>query len=511
MKYPFRTKPYRHQLAMMRKAFDQFREGNGVAFLAEPRTGKTKATIDTIAAMHMRYGIKKALIVAPNRILGVWVQEIAMHAPINVQTIVWDRRARKEPIPRMQTAFDMQILVTNYETFGTPGRRTKSGRRSKANGRFKHRQLIRKWLTDETHPIGVLDEGHKIKSPSGMAANMIVSMRDMFPYRMLLTGTPITKANRAHDIYMQWQWVNPDRFARWGPTVESFKAYTGVWTTRSTPIPVWRRERPRGMKALQAGLHADGIVVRRDECFDLPERLPDRIIPIRLSPKTGRHYDEMAQDMVTELESGEIVEAAIPLVVTLRLSQITSGFVGIREAHPTNPDKMVSRAVRVGTEKLAALKELLTEETLETEEPVIICARFQPDLNAIERLCARLGIPSWSIRGGRTRSDTDAALKAFKRGAGARAMVVQPSAGGVGLDMSVAPHMIWYSLIPSWVDFTQMNDRNALNQHGTRATYLLAENTVDRLIYDVLQLDGDVSKAILRNPKSILRRSTRRR
>jgi SNF2 family DNA or RNA helicase len=511
MKYKFRTRPYRHQVDMIRKSFDQFRQGLGVAFLAEPRTGKTKATVDSLCILHLKHNVRKVLIIAPNRVLGVWVQEIAAHSTLNIQTIVWDAKARKQPIPRMQSAYDMQVLITNFETFGTPGRRTASGRRSVANGRFKHRQLIRKWLADDPNPAAVVDEGHKLKSPSGKASNMIVSMRDYFPFRFHLTGTPVTKAKRAHDVYMQWQWVNPRRFSRWGATHDDFRNHVGKYKSYNG-IPIWRGERADGMRDLQRGLHADGIVVRRADCFDLPAKLPDRIIHVPLTRDTARHYDEMASDMCTRLESGEIAEASIPIVVTLRLSQITSGHVGILEPHPTKPDKMVSRPVRVGNDKLIKLKELLEEETLENEEPVIICARFQPDLNAIERLCKRLGIPYWSIRGGMTRSATDEALKAFKRITNdACAMVVQPSAGGVGIDMSTAPHTIWFSLIPSWVDYTQMNDRNALNVHGTRATYLLAHNTVDQLVYDTLQLDGDVSRAILKRPQAILRRSTTRR
>lgn len=503
MKYKFRTRPYRHQVDMIRKAFSQFRRGLGVAFLAQPRTGKTKATVDSLCILHLKYGVRKALIIAPNRVLGVWVQEIAAHSPLNLQTIVWDAKARKEPIPRMQAAYDMQILITNYETFGTPGRRTASGRRSRANGRFKHRQLIRKWLADEPHPAAVVDEGHKLKSASGKASNMIVSMRPMFAYRFHLTGTPVTKAKRAHDVYMQWQWVNPERFADWGATVDDFQQHTGKWTHKHG-FPLWLRERPQGMRDLQRGLHADGIVIKREDCFDLPPRLPDRIIDVPLSRVTAKHYDEMAADMVTRLKSGEIAEASIPLVVTLRLSQITSGHVGIIEPRG---DRMVSRPVPIGRDKLIKLEELLIEETLETEEPVIICARFQYDLTAIERLCKRLGIPQWSIRGGMTRSATDDALKAFKRHADEPcAMVVQPSAGGVGVDMSTAPHMIWFSLIPSWVDWQQASDRNALNQHGTRATYLIATNTVDSLMYSALQQDTDVSNAILKQPELILRR-----
>lgn len=507
MKYRFRTRPYRHQVQGIRFAMRQFRKGLGVAFLFEPRTGKTKTTVDTLSILHIKHGVRRVLVICPNRVMGVWVRELATHSPLVIQTVVWDARTRRKGVlPSPSASCDMQVVITNFEAFGTPGRRTASGRRSRASGRFKHRKLIQRWLDGDDNAAAVIDEGHKLKSPSGKASNMIVGMRDMFYYRFHLTGTPITKARRAADIYMQWQWVNPRRFERWGGTYAEFRNHTGVWTMVDN-IPVWRRARPQGMRDLQRGIHRDGLVIRRDECMDLPERLPDRIIHIPLSRATGKAYDEMAAEMVTQLENGEIAEASIPLVVTLRLSQITSGHVGIMEPDPRNPDKLISRAVRVGTEKYAKLKELLIEEVLEPEEPIVIVARFKPDLNAAERLCKTLGIPSWSIRGGVSRAATDDALRAFKRAAGSPcAMVVHPSAGGVGIDMSTASQMVWLSLTPSWVDYTQMNDRIALADKGTRSTYLLAPNTIDELVYRTLQHDGDVSKAILTRPNALLRR-----
>src|SRR5688500_5806433 len=263
---------------------------------------------------------------------------------------------------------------------------------------------------------------------------------------------------------MQWQLVNPDRFSRWGATYQEIKEHTGRWIKTPGGIPLWKGPKKAGMADLQRGIHKDGLVVKREDCFDLPDRLPDRIIDTPLV-KSAKAYDDMARDMVAQLESGDIAEATIPLVVTLRLSQITSGFVGIQEPHPTNPDKLVSRPVRVGTEKLSALKELFQEETLEVEEPVVVVARWKSDIRAVQKLCRTLKMPVHTIQGGQSRAATDDALKAFKRAAGTpTVMVVQPQAGGVGLDMSTSGHLIWLSLTPSWVDYTQMNDRIALNK-----------------------------------------------
>jgi SNF2 family DNA or RNA helicase len=502
VKYKPKTKPYAHQVAGMRKAFSQFKRGLGVAFLMEPRTGKTKTTIDTLAALYKMKGLRKVLVIAPNRVLDTWVEQFHIHCPYNVQTIVWDKDARKQPLPTSVGPYAMQVLIVNYEAFGQPGRKTPRGARSRANGRFKHRQLILKWLAGDEAAC-VVDEGHKLKAPQGKASTMIVSMRPMFRYRFLLTGTPLTKAKRAHDLYMQWQWVNPDRFNSWGSTVEDFKNHTGRWIG-ANGFPQWTAARPEGMEDLRAGLHTDGIVVLRSECLDLPPRNPDRIIKVKLGP-SAQAYQDMATTMVAELESGAIAEASIPLVVTLRLSQITSGFVGIQETRTINGKaKLVSVPHRVGFEKLNALEELLKEEVIERDDKVVIAARFKPDLNAIQMLCEALGIPTWSVRGGMTREATTDALRAFREHDEAGAIIVQPQAASLGIDLSTASHIVWFSLIPAWTDYTQTNDRIALSPVATTHTYLLAEGSVDEVMYQVLLEDGNVAKYIMSKPDMLL-------
>ena len=501
MKYVFRTRPYKHQRDAMVRLLRGFKEGKHAALLMEPRVGKTKTTIDTVSALAMKHGLRKVLIVAPNRVLGTWLHEISVHCPLVSQAIIWDKEARQRPIPQPSPAVDVQFVLVNYDAFSTPGRKLKSGRRSKANGRFKTRTLVQKWVG--VGPAAcVLDESHKIKSPSGKWSSMIVSMRKLFRWRFILTGTPVTKAKRAHDIYMQWKWM--DQLPRWGQSVDDFKAHTGRWIGHNG-FPQWVGPRAEGMADLKRLLSRDAVIVRREDCFDLPPR-ESRIIDVPLSARTARHYDEMAQEMVTQLESGDIAEASIPLVVTLRLQQITGGFVGIQERRVIGGKrKLVSVPHRISWEKIEALRELMLDEVIETEQKVVIGARFVPDLNAIAKLCQEMKIPVWQIRGGLKREETDDAIRRFRGHEGAGAMVIQPAAASLGIDLSTAAQMVWYSLTPSWVDFTQACDRIALSRRSTTFTYLLAEGTVDRLVYDALMLDGEVNKQIMHNPSSILR------
>jgi SNF2 family DNA or RNA helicase len=505
VKYQFRSPlPFDYQVKGVKFAIRQFKQDLGVGFLFEPRTGKTRTTIDTLSILHVKYGLRKVLVIAPNRVLGVWVKEFQKFCPLSTQLIVWDVNGRKNDLPATVEPYDLQVVIVNWEAFGFPGRRLPSGARSKANGRYKNRLKILKWLGQSNLERGVacvVDEAHKLKSPSGKASTMVVSLQPYFKYRFALTGTPVTKANRAHDCYMLWQWINPGRFEVWGSTVADFKNHVGRWIT-SNGYPQWVGHKEQGMRDLQEGIRKDALVVRRKYQHALPPQ--HRIIEVPLST-SARHYDEMAEYMFTRLRNGEIAEASIPLVVYLRLAQITSGVVGIRKPHK---GKMITIYRRVGTEKVKALKELLTEEVKERDEKVVIAGRFKPDLNAAEKLARHLKMPVWSLRGGMPRSESDGALRAFEKyDRGACAIVVQPQAAALGIDLSSSNHVIWFSLTSSYVDYTQLNDRIALSNNRPMYTYFCSPNTVDTLMFDALQTDGQIAKQILEHPETILRRN----
>jgi hypothetical protein len=134
-----------------------------------------------------------------------------------------------------------------------------------------------------------------------------------------------------------------------------------------------------------------------------------------------------------------------------------------------------------------------------------VAGRFLPDLNAIENLCDSLKLKRWSIRGGVKRQDSDTAIREFRSWDDAGVMVVQPAAASLGIDLRTASHMVWYSLTPSWTDFSQCCDRIALSDRATMFTFLIAEGTVDELSYQVLQQDGDMSRMILARPEALLR------
>lgn len=493
MKYKYKSKPYQHQVKALKKIIEPKEDFHGAALLMEPRTGKTKVAIDYLSILATAGKIDRAVIVAPARVLDVWIEQFYEHCPVRYHIILWDKDARRAPLPRVSSVYQLTILLVNYEAFGTPGRKLRSGRRSKATGRFANRKAIIKWLEGKP-AAGVLDESHKVKSPSGRASTMVVSMRPLFNYRLILTGTPVTKAKRTFDLYMQWKFLNPHRFEEW-PTVDEFKNHFGRWTHRNG-FPQFLRA--RNTEQLAELLQQDSFIVKREECLDLPPKMPPVFRSIELDERTANAYDEMAEEMVATILEGEkehLIEASIPLVLTLRLLPITGG-------HGKSTEGEI---VQLGREKLLILDEIF-DEAIENEDKLVVAARFKPELDAIEALATRKKLAHYSLRGGISRSQSSENVRRFKAENQAAVCVMNPQAGGVGIDLSTASHMVWYSLTPSWVDYTQACDRIALSKTSITYTYLLAKHTVDEFLYDTLQTDGDVAKRLLKNPKVVLRK-----
>lgn len=502
--YTYKKKPYKHQVQALKKLLST---GWGGALLMQARTGKTKVAVDYAAILHLGGKVNRVLVICPVSGIGVWVEQIEDNIPddIEYRITIWDRKGRKkQPLPRMgDDALDFVLI--NYDGFSTPGdkkpvKNRKTGKievkRVKRGGKYALKKAIKLWQPQ----LVILDESHRIKTASAAKTVTILSIawnrltKECYvPYRVIMTGTPWTKKKRPFDLYSQWKFLNPDRFKRW-PTLNDFKHNFG----RFLELDGYEKFLgSRNEDKLIQLVHKDSFVVRREDCYDLPPKLPDRLIEVPLE-ESAQVYDDMAETMVAQIETGEITEAPITLVQSLRLRQISGGVV-----RTTNPDGSKGRLVAIGSEKLRMLEDMLGDLIAE-DEHVIIGAQFVPDIARIDRLCKKLKVPTYVVYGKVDQRDRPKIVKDFENAKGAAIYIAQPAASAEAIDLRSASVRIWYSLTNSWVVWNQFNDRNALNERGTQDWYLLA-GPADRLQYESLQEDEDVGRRILTNPRMLLR------
>jgi len=499
--YKFKKRPYAHQV----QALKFLLKNEGGALLMEPRTGKTKVAVDFTAVMHEYHGVNRVLVVGPVVAIQVWIDQLAENCPVPYRVTVWDSKGRKKNDLPAYGKNILDIVIMNYDALSTPGafrvhmRGPKKGEpyldkagnqvRGRRGGRFDIMKKIKLWQPQ----LIILDESHRVKSPSAKKSTAIHALGKVADYRVILTGTVVTKSKRLFDIYSQWLFLNPDRFR--GLNFSEFKHRYGRWVAQDR-YEKWVGS--RNEDELHALVHEDSFSITREECYDLPPQTT-QIIHVDLE-ESAELYDQMAEDMVARIHTGEITEASIRLVQSLRLQQITSG---ITTTSPTK-EHPKGRLVVVGAEKLRAIEDRL-EDLMEADEKVVIGALFKADILRLEALGKKLKVPTFSIHGGIKQGDRAPIPKQFSKVSGGAIFIGQPAAAGEAIDLSAASIMQWYSLPSSWVNFRQFSDRIALSDKPTFHEFYLARGTVDEVKYETLLEDGDIGKKMIQSPERLLR------
>lgn len=512
-KYKFKKKPYHHQVAALKKLLST---DFGGALLMEPRTGKTKVAVDYIGIMHQYFGMNRVLMVGPKVAIQVWKDQLEENMPYKYRLTVWDRKGRKKSAKANNGQYGklpefgkdiLDIVLINYDAFSTPGAfrvyrsgpkkgqpiENEEGTRVRSKNRGGRYDMIKQFKLWQPNII-VLDESHRIKSPSAKKSTALHTLGPYADRRLILTGTVVTKSKRLFDVYSQWKFLNPERFG--GMNFSEFKKEYGSWRQMGN-YEKWLGNRHES--ELHELIHQDAFSITREECYDLPKQTT-QIIHVDLE-ETEEIYDQMAEDMVARIQTGEITEASIRLVQRLRLQQITSGITKT-SATKENP---AGRLVVIGSEKLRMIESRL-EDLMEADEKVVIGALFKSDIQRLQHLAEKvLKVPTFVISGATKETDRARAPKAFSAVRGGAIFIGQPAAAGEAIDLSAASILQWYSLPSSWVNFRQFSDRIALSDRPTFHEFYLARGTVDELMYETLLEDGDIGKKMIQSPERLLR------
>lgn len=467
--YRAKTRPYEHQRKALKKLLNN---GYGGALLMEPRTGKTKTVIDWAGVLWSLpdRDLDVVVVFAPAPILGVWEQELKVHCAVPYDVLVWDSKKRSKKVA--PTPGDKLLwVIVNYEALSSGGRITKSGNESVKAGRGWAKNVLKK-LCEKYSTAIVLDESHRIKSCSSKAASALFTIGSKAYYRVIMSGTPITKHNRPDDIYSQWKFLNPCRFIDVPTKMDFMRRYSHEVTGR---YGYSQFDGVRNEDELRERMMEDSFTVTRDECFDLPERTIESI-PVALSDKSREVYNE-----IEEFGTHDEIAATHVLSRLTELTKITGGHAG-------------EDWRSIGHEKIDALY-LILRDHVDNGTPLVVAARYRAEISKIQSLCKANNVPYMTIQGG---SDTTTELARWRETPGCRVMILQPQSGSLGIDLREADHLVWYSLVYQWTDYSQTCDRIALCGRPTTITHLLAQDTVDWDIARILQEDGDVVETIMR-------------
>lgn len=433
--------------------------------------GKTKVGYDSIGldVNNQTTFNRTYLVICPKYIIDVWKNESFKHSTIPfVITIKADGLIdnRIEHIKNMKRYSEKSdnplFIIINYDCIAN--------------------ENMQKLLLSMEYNTCILDEAHRIKSSKGKIAKFIrAKLSKKCKKRICLSGTPI--ANLPNDLWSQYYFLDKDIF---GTSYYKFLNKFFLLNDYNQPIKVINEEE---LKRLMFSICYQ---VDSDDVQDLPE-YTDIEITGSLSSKELAIYNQMEVLLYSEINDN-IVTAANAAVKSVRLRQITSGFL---------PDEDSDRIEIANNVKPNLLKELLKD--IPQDEQIVIFCFFHYDMDIIKKTCDSMDITNCEISG-RIKSSHDA-LRAFgsptvclnNEKPTARVLIGQSSSASEGVDYTNSRTCIFYTPIYLPKDYKQCRKR--LLRHGQKRSviyyHLVVKRTIDRVVYNSLTRKIKIGDSIL--------------
>lgn len=439
----------------------------------EMGTGKSRVVLEEAQQRYKMGDINSLLILCPNGVQQNWIlDEVSKwveqpHRAAYYRSAMNAEERRAMDLVHAHPGPILRIWAFNIESL----------RNKVALGHIRA-------ILKHTECMMVIDESHRIKGHKTAVTKSAHKLAQSAKYRRILSGT--MAPNGPLDLWAQYTFLSP-HILRY-PNFYSFRsAYAQMKT-----IPV----KGRDVNVVVGYRHLDDLSERIDphtfrakksECLDLPERTYETV-SVEWGSHQQRMYKQMLEDSVVDLgdvqgasaeeqllnalDSEDKSKADNALTKILRLQQITGGWLRGEdgEYHPTN------------SRKLATLQDRLQD----LNGKAIIWANFKPELEAIHKALTAEDPERAVLYTGDTASGQRYGLvRKFQENPRCRYFVGYPGAGGIGINLTAANQVLWYSLMYRLDYYLQANDRaHRIGQRSSVTyTHLLIPGTIDAGIY----------------------------
>jgi len=269
----------------------------------------------------------------------------------------------------------------------------------------------------------VIDEAQAIKNAATKQARAIRSLSA--PRRIALTGTPVE--NRLADLWSIMEFANPGLLG----TAEQFKDRFAR--------PIERGNEGADAAAERLRQATSAFVLRRVKTdpniiSDLPDKVEMKVV-CNLTREQASLYQATVDEMLAAIQGSKegIAKKGLVLAMLTRLKQICD--------HPALFLKDGSRLPgRSG--KLARVEDLC-DEVLAAGEKALLFTQYAEFGGMLQRhLAERFGRPVAFLHGGVPKPARDAMVRGFEQPDGPPLFVLSLKAGGVGLNLTSANHVL---------------------------------------------------------------------
>jgi len=372
--------------------------GLGVVLADDMGLGKT---IQLLSLLLHEQASAPTLLVCPMSVVGNWEREAQRFAP-ELRVLVHHGAGRRRGQELLDAAAEHDLVLTTYAVMS----------RDVADLRGVDWARV------------ALDEAQHIKNSSTAQARAARSLPA--PHRVALTGTPVE--NRLEELRSVLDFANPGMLG----SAQGFRNRFAAPIERDRdPAAVSRLRAVTGPFVLRR-LKTDPTVIA-----DLPAKF-EMTVRANLTTEQAGLYQAVVAEMLAKVETAEGMERKALVLTTLtRLKQVCN-----HPAHFLADGSAVLRRRQHRSGKLGLVEDVL-DSVLGDGEKALLFTQFRQFGELVAPWFAeRFGIPVPFLHGGVSKTGRDAMVADFQSEDGAPVMALSLKAGGTGLNLTAANHVV---------------------------------------------------------------------
>jgi superfamily II DNA or RNA helicase len=374
--------------------------GLGACLADDMGLGKTIQVLSLLLVEGRKSGTTRpSLLVAPASLLANWAAEIERFAP-GLKALILHPSAMAADEVKQVTRGRLQkfdLVITSYGSL-----------------------LRLPVLAQMRWRFAVLDEAQAIKNPNAKQTRAAKALQA--DARIALTGTPVE--NHLGDLWSIFDFINPGLLG----TARQFTAYTKSLAEREhNPYgPLRDLVRPYILRRMKT----DKTVIA-----DLPDKTEVTAHCV-LSRKQAALYAQTVSDLAEALEASDgIARKGIVLATLMRLKQICN-----------HPSQWLNDAVWAEQDsgKLARLREI-AEVVAARQEKMLVFTQFREMAAPLQAFLSGIfGRPGLVLHGGTAVQDRKALVQRFQEDEAVPFFILSLKAGGSGLTLTAASHVVHF-------------------------------------------------------------------
>ncbi len=376
--------------------------GLGACLADDMGLGKTVQVLALLSVLKKMPNGKPSLLVLPASLVANWKAEMDRFTPTLRAKFVHPSETPKDRLARMadnpdKALQDADVALTTYGML-----------------------LRQPWLLDVAWHLVVLDEAQAIKNPAARQTKTVKRLRA--DARIVLTGTPVE--NRLSDLWSLFDFLCPGLLGSQTKFKEFVKKLDARRQNRYAPL--------RGLVQpyILRRLKTDKRVIA-----DLPEKTEVRAF-CGLGKRQAALYAKLVQEMADLLEGLDgMKRRGLVLAYLMRFKQLCNHPSQLLGDGRFEPDQ---------SGKFSRLAEIC-EQIASRQEKTLVFTQFREMTEPLASFLSTIfGRPGLVLHGGTPVGRRKRLIDRFQRDDGPPFFVLSLKAGGTGLNLTAASHVIHF-------------------------------------------------------------------